>query len=170
MLGSVLTAIVAARIVPRVVPLIVVVIFIFSLPFTYHSTPRRIFEADGSFALGRPRETKYFKNLPDAEELYAGAASFIRQQPEMPEEIGLYIEFNDYEYPLWILLKDDASHKPYLRHVGVANVSSKFVGGRPLPEFVISTRTGTTIENVEYEVVWSKDVVRVLRKKESGER
>jgi 4-amino-4-deoxy-L-arabinose transferase-like glycosyltransferase len=170
MLGSVLTAIVAARIVPRVVPLIVVVIFIFSLPFTYHSTPRPIFEADGSFALGRPRETKYFKNLPDAEELYAGAANFIRQQPEMPEEIGLYIEFNDYEYPLWILLKDDASHKPYLRHVGVANVSPRFVGARPLPEFVISTRTGTTIENVEYEVVWSKDVVRVLRKKESGER
>jgi hypothetical protein len=118
--------------------------------------------------LNEPRPTKYFKNLPDLEPLYTEAAAFIKQQPAVPEEIGLYIEYNEFEYPLWVLLKKDFAEKPFLRHVGVVNVSSKLAGTRPMPEFVISTRPETTIENVEYKEVWSRFPVKFLQKKETA--
>lgn len=165
MLGSVLAAVVIARLVPRVALWVAVLVFMFSLPFVNYSEPRCIWEMDGSFALNKPRRTKYFKNLPDIEPLFVEAAAFIKQQPAMPEEIGLHIEYNEYEYPFWFLLKNDFSRKPFLRHVGVTNTSAKLAGARPLPEFVISIRPETTIENVEYKVIWSKDVVKVLQRK-----
>ncbi len=165
MLGSVLAAVVIGRLVPRVALWIAVLVFLFSLPFVYYSDPRRIWEKDGSFALNKPRRQQYFKNLPDVEPLFVEATDFIKNRSAMPEEIGLHIEFNEYEYPFWILLKKDFSRQPFLRHVGVPNVSSKLNGMRSPPEFVISIRPELTIEGIEYKVVWSKDVVKVLQKK-----
>lgn len=165
MLGSILAAVMVARFVPRVMVWLAVLVFLFSLPFVYYSDPRRIWEADGSFALNKPRRQQYFKNLPDVEPLFVEATDFIKNQPAAPEEIGLHIDFNDYEYPVWFLFKKDFSRKPFLRHVGITNKSAKLVGVRPLPEFVISIRPETTIEGIEYKVVWSKDIFKVLQKK-----
>jgi 4-amino-4-deoxy-L-arabinose transferase-like glycosyltransferase len=165
MLGSVLAAVVIGRLVPRVMVWLAVLVFLFSLPFVYYSDPRRIWEADGSFALDKPRRQQYFKNLPDIEPHFVEATDFIKNQSPAPEEVGLHIEFNDYEYPFWFLLKKDFSQKPNLRHVGITNVSAKLAGTRPLPEFVISIRPETVIEGIEYKVVWAKDVVKVLQKK-----
>jgi hypothetical protein len=165
MLGCCLVAAFIARIVPRAAIFTAVLCFIVAWSFLFYSAPRRVLSNDGKFVLNEPRTHKYFKNLPDLEPFYTEAANFIRQQTPAPEEIGIYIEYNEYEYPLWVLLKKDFAKKPYLRHVGVTNVSQKLVGSRPMPEFIISTRTEKTIENVEYTEVWLKDPVRVLRKK-----
>jgi 4-amino-4-deoxy-L-arabinose transferase-like glycosyltransferase len=168
MLGTCLVAAFIGRVAPRAAILTAVLCFTTALPFLFYSAPRRVLSDDNQFVLSEPREAKYFKNLPDLEPLYTEAARFIRQQPAMPGEIGIYIEYNEFEYPLWILLKEDFAEKPILRHVGVANVSRKLAAARPLPEYVISTRSETTIESVEYAVVWSKDIVKVLRKKEAA--
>ncbi len=168
MLGACLAAAFIGRVVPRAAIFAAVLCFTAALSFLFYSAPRRILSDKNEFVLNEPRRAKYFKNLPDLEPLYTEAAAFIRQQPAMPEEIGIYIEYNEFEYPLWILLKKDFAEKPTLRHVGVTNVSSKLANARPMPEFVITTRTETTIENVEYKEVWSKFPVKILQKKETA--
>lgn len=168
MLGACLVAVFIARVLPRAAILTAVLCFTAALSFLFYSAPRRILSDKNEFVLNEPRPTKYFKNLPDLEPLYTEAANFIRQQPAMPEEIGIYIEYNEFEYPLWVLLKKDFAKKPFLRHVGVTNVSSKLAGTRPMPEFIISTRPEMTIENVEFKEVWAKFPVKVLQKKETA--
>ncbi len=165
LLGCVLAAIVAARFLPRVVVWIVVIFFVFSWSPLFFGKPRSIFSDDYKFALtSQTRKQKFFVNLSDAEILYSEAVQFIKQQPNAPESTGLMLDSNDYEYPLWFLLKDDFSQKPFIYHVGITNVSSTLVGTRPLPEFVISIREENTIEGVEYKEVWKNSVVRVLQK------
>lgn len=168
MLGACLVAAFIGKLLPRAAIFAAVLCFTTTLSFLFYSAPRRILSDDNKFVLNEPRAKKYFKNLPDLEPLYTEAARFIKQQTPAPAEIGIYIDYNEFEYPLWILLKKDFAAKPALRHVGVANVSQKLTNARPLPEYVISTRPETTIEAVEYTVVWSKDIVKVLRKKETA--
>jgi 4-amino-4-deoxy-L-arabinose transferase-like glycosyltransferase len=167
MLGTVLATVFIARLLPRTGVWAAILCFITALSFLFYSAPRRVLSDSGKFVLNEPRATKYFKNLPDLEPYYTEAVNFIKERPAAPEEVGLFIEYNEYEYPLWVLLKKDFRQKPYFRHVGVTNVSSKFNLGRPMPEFIISTRTETTIENVEYKEVWTKAPLRVLQKKEA---
>lgn len=167
LLGAILTAIVLARIVPRMRLIIALFCFLMALPTLFFGVPRRVFSNEGKFVLmEETRRKKFFINLPNIEPLYTEAVDFIRQQPNQPETIGLYIENNDFEYPLWFLLKEDFRQKPTIYHVGVPNISAKLIGTRPLPEFVISTRNEMTIEDIEYKEVWGKDAVRVLQKKE----
>lgn len=163
MLGACLVAAFIGRVVPRAAIFTAILCFIPACAFLFMSAPRRILTEKGKFVLNEPRIHKYFKNLPDLEPFYTEAANFIRQQS--PEEVGIYIEYNEYEYPLWVLLKKDFAKKPFLRHIGLTNVSQKLVGSRPMPEYIISTRTEKTIENVEYTEVWVKHPVRVLQKK-----
>jgi 4-amino-4-deoxy-L-arabinose transferase-like glycosyltransferase len=165
LLGCALAAIVIARLPRRVVVSVVLIAFVFSLSSLFFAQPRAIFSGDLKFVLTQQtRKQKFFANLPDAEILYSEAAQFIKQQPNAPESVGLMLDFNDYEYPFWFLLKNDFSQKPTIHHVGITNISSKLVGTRPLPEFVISIRTENTIEGIEYKEVWKNNVVRVLQK------
>ena len=57
---------------------------------------------------------------------------------------------------------------PYLRHVGIENVSSRLNENPSLPEWVISTKKENVIEGVEYDEVWVKSPVRVLRRRDAG--
>jgi Dolichyl-phosphate-mannose-protein mannosyltransferase len=165
LLGCALAAIVIARLPRRITSSVALIIFIFSWSSLFFAQPREIFSGDLKFVLTEQnRKQKFFKNLPDAEALYTEAAGFIKQQPNAPETVGLMLDFNDYEYPFWYLLKDDFSKVPSIYHVGITNASLKLVGTRPLPEFIISIREGNTIEGIEYKEVWKKDVVRVLQK------
>ena len=164
-LGCALVAIVIARLPVRVIFSITLIIFIFSSWLLFFAEPRSIFSDDLKLAIiEQTRRQKFFANLSDAEILYSEAVNFIKQQPNAPESIGLMLDYNDYEYPFWSLLKDDFRRKPFIYHVGITNVSSTLVGTRPLPEFVISIRTENIIEGVGYKEVWKNDVVRVLQK------
>ncbi len=167
LVGAILPAIVIARHTSRMRSVIAFFCFIVASPALFFGVPRSVFSNEGKFVLTEEtRRKKFFVNLPSIEPLYTEAVDFIRRQPNLPDSIGLYIENNDFEYPLWFLLKEDFRQKPAIYHVGVPNISAKLAGTRPLPEFVISTRTEMTIEDVEYKEVWGKNAVRVLQKKE----
>lgn len=167
LLGCVLAAIVIARLLPRIAFPIVIISFVVAWSFLFYAEPRRLLSDDGKFALTQQtRKQKFFKNLPGAETFYIEAVNFIKQQPNAPESIGLHLDFNDYEYPFWFLLKTDFRQKPYIYHVGVTNVSSKLIGTRQMPDFIISLKSENTIEGIEYKEVWKKESLRVLQKKE----
>ena len=168
MLGACLIAAFLGRVLPRTAVFVAILCFIPACAFLFLSAPRRVLSFDGKFVLAEPRATKYFKNLSDLEPFYTEAVIALWQQSTAPEDVGLFIDYNEYEYPLWVMLKKDFAKKPYIRHVGVRNVSAKLVGARPMPEFIISTRNETTIENVEYNIIWAKDPVKVLQRKQTA--
>ncbi len=164
MLGTVLITIILTRIKLGLV--FAICCFLLTSSFLFLSTPRIVFSNEREVILFKQtREQKYFSNLSGLDPLYSEAIALIKTQPQKPESVGLFIGFNDYEYPFWVFLKDDFAQKPYLYHVGVENVSEKLIGERPLPDFVIATKEGNIIEGIEYNEIWSKGNVRVLVKK-----
>lgn len=165
-LGSVLISIFILRFIKRFNGVLVIIFFALSVNYLLESSPREIINLEEKFALfERTRQQKYFSNIHTLGSSYIEAVNFLKNQPQQPETIGLYLGYNDYEYPFWVFMKDDFAQKPYLYHVGVENVSSKLIGARPLPDFVIATKEGNTIEGIEYKEVWAKEHVRVLVKK-----
>jgi hypothetical protein len=70
-----------------------------------------------------PRLEQYFWNRPDHQAPYTYAASLV--QDKGCTEIGLWLEENTYEYPLWILLNPMGADSVRVEHVRVSNQSSK---------------------------------------------
>jgi len=162
-LGTVLVAFAAERVSLRGMIPITLVCFVFAMPFMLAGEPRRLIsmgERRGVFS--EQRTPKLYKNLPDLGPLYAGAAGFIRQRKNPPTTVGIAIEFNDFEYPIWELLKDDPTGAPLIRHIGVTNASKALKPEGPAPDLVIATRTGNVFDGISYREVWKNDVVRVL--------
>jgi uncharacterized membrane protein len=165
MLGTVALAFVVARLAPRAATPLLAITLAAAIPFIFFAEPRRVFSNDWRFVLfSEPRAVKMFKNLPDAGPLFGEAASVIRNLNGRPEAVGLHIEYNDFDYPLWALFKAYPTERPAIVHVGVENVSRTIGPKREAPEFVVSTRSGNTIDGIAYVEVWKKDVVRVLRR------
>jgi hypothetical protein len=61
---------------------------------------------------------------------------------EGAEEVGLCLGYDDYEYPLWVLVGRHASQgSPRFRHVGVTDVSKKQEKPNlPAPDLVVATK------------------------------
>jgi hypothetical protein len=113
----------------------------------------------------RTRQQNYFKNLPDLEPPFAQAVDFIKQQPDAADSIGLMLDFNDYEYPIWVLLKNDFQQRPNIYHVQVKNVSAGLAGDRPMPDLIFSTTDEIPDGEIKYEKIWESSTVKILRKK-----
>lgn len=132
--------------------------------------PRSIFTVADSFFNDSPRETQYFANKPEMTDVYFEAVAVVRKNN--PAEVGLMIEsdyrkysFGDWEYPIWILLKEDFSDKPFIRHVGLKNISKTLAANTQMPEWIISASKENSVDGVQYDEVWSKEPLRVLRKR-----
>lgn len=133
--------------------------------------PRSIFAVVDSLSNDTPREKQYFANRPELADVYSEAVAIVKENN--PPEIGLMMEndyrkynFGDWEYPVWILLKEDFSQeKPIIRHVGLKNVSKSLDASLQLPEWIISADKENIIGGIQYDEVWSKEPLRVLRKR-----
>jgi 4-amino-4-deoxy-L-arabinose transferase-like glycosyltransferase len=76
------------------------------------------------------RRTQYFRAFPDLEPSYVGAASFLRQHGY--KEVGLKFGFNDWEYPLWVLLTGFDPHGCRVEHVSYGPGSGWEVAARAI--------------------------------------
>jgi hypothetical protein len=70
-----------------------------------------------------PRLEQYFRNRRDLQVPYTYAATLV--QDKGCAEIGLWVEGNTYEYPLWILLNVAGTDGLRVEHVRVSNESSR---------------------------------------------
>jgi len=70
-----------------------------------------------------PRLEQYFRNKPDHQAPYTYAAALV--QDKGCAEIGLWLEGNTYEYPLWILLNVVGADSLRVEHVRVSNESAR---------------------------------------------
>ena len=73
--------------------------------------------------LTMPRLDQYFRNRPDLQAPYTYAATMVRDKK--CAEVGLWLEDNSWEYPLWFLLNAGGTDSMRVEHVHVSNESSR---------------------------------------------
>ena len=132
--------------------------------------PRSVFTVTDAISNNTPRIEQYFAQKMEIKDVYLEAVAFVKEKN--PKEIGLVMEtnyrkynFGDWEYPIWVLLKDDFSDSPQIRHVGLTNISKNLVTDKQMPEWIVSAGKDNIIDNIQYDEVWSKEPLRILRKR-----
>jgi 4-amino-4-deoxy-L-arabinose transferase-like glycosyltransferase len=118
--------------------------------------------------LGRDRIDQYFIDAPYFRDYYPAAAAYVRASGET--EIGVLFDEMAFEYPFWVLLKDDPAGPPYVRHVGVSD-KPEAAGRPPLPppRLVVSSIRGERlwIDGIEYVRVRDFRALSVLRRSDT---
>ena len=87
----------------------------------------------------------YFIYNKELENDYIRVTDYINQ--EKAEKIGLYIDGNSYEYPLWKLLEENNA---LIKHINVNNELNKFEDYTFIPEYIIAVNTEISTED-EFE-------------------
>ncbi|MBF0331386.1 MAG: hypothetical protein HQL17_05565 [Candidatus Omnitrophica bacterium] len=98
-----------------------ILLFIAALPWAVLNTSRPLFGVHTPGTSARPQQ--YFTHDPQIAQGYISAAAAIRAQG--CAKVGLILANDEWEYPLWALLRDAASPVE-IRHVGVLNNSRQY--------------------------------------------
>jgi hypothetical protein len=120
---------------------VAIALFAYSVPFLLLNKTRPLAAAGGDFVLNETgRLRSYFINRMDLYDDYVAAANVIRATHAT--DVGLCFRYDDYEYPLWVLVGREASRgTPRLRHVGVVDVSRVLTDlDAPPPALVVETK------------------------------
>ena len=130
----------------------------------YAGETKSVFQAD--------RTHMYFSARPWVRDPYLRAIAYLAELE--PTEIGLYMNADDFDYPLFPLFKDRLGVVPRIEHVGVSNISAALADSSFAPKYVFSTRGAIDlIGNATYRqatpVVTSPmgDAVAILTKVDS---
>jgi 4-amino-4-deoxy-L-arabinose transferase-like glycosyltransferase len=103
---------------------------------------------------------QYFRFRPSMKAGYLGAAEVVRSTE--CSDVGLVLEWNDWEYPIWKLL-ETGSGQPRIEHVEVTNGSVRTErrrpSFRPCAVLVVRASTGQSLEvgGSLYSRAWSDD-------------
>jgi len=88
-------------------------------------------------------------------------------EEEKPQEVGLFLGSDDWEYPIWVFSGNHAGQGEIeFRHIAVEDISGNLQEELlAFPSLVLSTREfDQTIAGVEYEIIFDTDSIDVLRK------
>jgi hypothetical protein len=140
----------------------IVFMVLFSLPFALNNESRSLLSQE--WWKRNDRIELYFKKKPYLYESYKRAMHVLEKAG--PQNVGLYIGAEDWEYPFWVFAKE-SSHQLDIRfhHVGVNDRSKILQTDAYLPEYVIATKNiDAWQESKEYSLVYGDDNVRVLKR------
>lgn len=170
MLGCLIVAAVLSRMNYRASALTAILCLIGTVNVLLSGNPRSVLTAVEAVSGNDPRIDRYFDNSVPLAEKYKKAVSVVKENN--PREVGLMLEndyrkytFGDWEYPIWLMLKDDFSAQPVIRHVGLKNVSGSLTKDFSMPEWIITAGKENNIGGVEYEEILNAENIRVLKKK-----
>jgi len=129
-LWSPIIGITAARIKGKYIGnAVMLLIFVASLPWLFLNQFRPLIGSENIF--NTSRTTQYFASQPSLENSYLKA---IRSVNDLDcKQIGLYLDGDDWEYPFWILLKQNMGKEVQIESVNVENISAVKYG--EFPEF-----------------------------------
>lgn len=96
-----------------------IVVFAMAIPYLLGNPTRPIFGKNSLFI--QKIEAQYFNNRPNIEKSYLEGVSLIKKSK--CNRIGLNINGDDYEYPIWALLKEQ---KPVIQHYPVDNITKVY--------------------------------------------
>jgi hypothetical protein len=109
---------------------VMMILIVSSLPFVLYNSVRPLMDYDGKTSiLKTSRFDQYFATKPFIKESYLAAADFVNMNK--CKNIGLLLRENDWEYPLWVLVRKMGDPIPRIEHVQVNNRSGKI----PLVDF-----------------------------------
>jgi hypothetical protein len=121
---------------------------------------------EGYSVLHTRRRELYFLGDHDLYWPYVGACLAVRDS--LATEVGLVMDSNDWEYPIWMLLKQHASIKPrQIYHIDVSDISGTITSGQnPRPEIVIITTADWEdfMETNHYTAIYTSGPIQVLQK------
>jgi hypothetical protein len=136
-----------------------------AIPFLVYNETRPLLPLKGFSVVNADRMRSTFKSRPD---LLAAYPAAVREALRSnPDEVGLMLGNDDWEYPLWVLGgKSAVNREPLFRHVVVANLTRELAPDRPLPDVIISTRPlkREAIAERGYTIASECGNVRVLRR------
>lgn len=120
---------------------VAIILFAYSIPFLILNETRSFVSLvyNSIFGASEPFDS-YFVNAPNLYGDYSAAAKILMD--EGAEEVGLCLGYDDYEYPLFVLVGRHASRgSPRFRHVGVMDVSRmKEPRDLPPPAIILATK------------------------------
>ncbi len=100
-------------------PALGVILVVTAIPWVLWSNSRPLVGEHSVLFVSRA--TQYFRNSPTLEEGYVGAARTIAETG--CGNVGLLADWNDWEYPLWVVLREQGATGVRIEHVQVDNVS-----------------------------------------------
>jgi hypothetical protein len=141
-------------------------LFVYSLPIVLTNESRSLLPINESVIV-RTRENIVFHDRPNLLIPYRESANFVKTGKY--SRIGLLIGSNDYDYPFWVLLKDEIRNGLRVEHVGVSNASGRLGSQDFHPDCVLSTVNHEElilVSNVEYVRIRSDNIVSIFVPKE----
>lgn len=163
---------------PKLVITSALILLVLSLPLLFFNENRPIIANSNFLKTGKVenlfntnRIDLYFMGRRYLKEPMIGAANFIKSQ--QCSDIGIsFDKLEIYEYPLWVLLKENSNQNYRIQHVGVNNPSSVKSQLSPFKEFnpcIIFDTSGSVFERMnvqpgEYEKKWNLSPASVFVK------
>jgi len=139
------------------------VLIVVALPWVFKNKTRPLLGRDSIFTASRTKQ--YFKDR-------GGIAAYVEASKAISgshcQTVGMILGKDDYEYPLWILLRNQTTGPLWLEHVNVTNESRKYAredrAGRPMPcaIFALSQNASDSTASVGgtvYSREWSARVL-----------
>jgi len=123
----------------------------------------------GRSILHTDRQKLYFMSQFDYYWDYVGAMRKVNES--VPDEIGLCMESNDWEYPFWVLAGQHAQNGDlHFIHIDVNNRSQSLrKDEKPIPEYVLATREDCpTLAKASFEEIYNSDYVDLFKKIDTG--
>ncbi len=152
----------------KIANLAMALLIVLALPWVFYNFSRPMVGEKSIFTTGRIEQ--YFSNRPEVYGPYYGAAQVLTDLH--CSEVGLDIDWEDYEYPLWVLLQEKTDERVRLAHVNVTNISQKLYDGNYLGKFNLCaifsvndkpTQTIKVGDNI-FQHYWSTEDVHVYRR------
>jgi 4-amino-4-deoxy-L-arabinose transferase-like glycosyltransferase len=140
---------------------VALVLIVATLPWFLANDNRPLAGANSIFTTSRAAQ--YFANRPYLRESYFEAASVVRAVG--CTDVGLVSSHDDWEYPLWIVLRDAAGSPARLEHVFVRNSTSSVANPTAAfhPCAIVSINpTINAALATEFTEIWSSAYVAVF--------
>ena len=151
---------------PIILEIVCVLLLVFSYPWVMHNSIRRLKGKETVFNI--PRNKQYFRKFEHLRLPYETVSTFIKEQKY--NKIGIYCKRNATEYPLLTLIKQKYP-EARIEHIGVENVSSKYVDKIPfIPDIIISLSyedMGFWFDDIYWENIWTYGGVGIYVKNET---
>ncbi|MEH2197041.1 ArnT family glycosyltransferase [Nostoc sp.] len=104
----------------KIAIIIVIFLLISSLPWVFLNRFRPIIDSNNIFQVSRIEQ--YFTNRPYLKTTYAGAVEFLNSKK--CSNIGLSMGNDPWEYPFWVLWRQNNQEIVKIQHINVTNISA----------------------------------------------
>jgi hypothetical protein len=151
--------------VEKIANLFLVLLIVMSLPWVFYNQSKPVFGKNSIFTSNR--NLQYFSNRPSLAGTYIESAQILSGLH--CSDIGLIVGADDWEYPLWVLLRENTNGIVHLEHVNVTNISGLKYGDNhlgilnPCAIFAVSADPPSVVlvGDIVYSREWSSDSVVV---------